>query len=864
VTRSLGFVSDILARLQSTLADRYVFERELGRGGMATVFLAGDVKHDRAVAIKVLHPELSASIGGERFEREIRLAAKLQHPHILGLHDSGQVDGLLYYVMPFVQGESLRDRLDREGQLPIDDAIQIVLEVADALGYAHAQGIVHRDVKPENVLLASGHALVADFGIATAASEGTGPKLTSTGVAVGTPVYMAPEQAAGDAVGPTADLYSLGCMLYEMLAGEPPFTGKSGQAIMARHAMENVPSIRIVRNTVPAEVEDAIFASMAKVPADRPQTAAQLSEILGLPAGATASRRAALRHTASRRVPTLATPVSATVAVPLWRRPAVAVPAALAVVAAGFGAWRILAGGRAPAATPDGPDPKQIAVLYFEDLSPSRTLGFLADGLTESLIATLSGVPQLRVISRAGVEPFRGTTLAPDSVARTLQAGTIVRGSVEPAGDRIRVAVRLIDGRSGVDLDRGSFEKPAANAVAVRDSLTFEAERMIRVKLGDEIRLRERRETTRSAEAWSFFQQAERIRKTGDAAAKQGDTAAMAREFRRADSLFLMAQDLDRRWADPIIARSLVAYLTARQVRRDPVALRAWTDRGVALADSALALSPKHPDALELRGNLRYLGWLQGLEGDQARADQVLATARSDLEEATRVNPTQAGAWASLSHLYYQASATTVDIKIAAQRAYEYDAYLSNADVILARLFLASYDLEQFTDADRSCEELRRRFPATYQAPRCALFLLTTRIKDPDLARAWRLADTMAALAPADAREFWANQAHLLAAVVVARTWAADSVARAPLADSARHVVSRSIGNAEIDPSRDLTQYGAFALALLGDRAGAVDLLKLYVAANERRRAALLENVSWWYRPLVDDPRFKQLAGAAR
>src|SRR5262245_5578467 len=212
---------------------------------MATVYLGRDIKHEREVAIKVLNPELAASIGGERFEREIKLAAKLQHPHILGLFDSGEADGLLFYVMPFVKGESLRDRLDREGQLPIEDAVQITLEVADALGFAHSQNIVHRDIKPENVLVSNGHALVAGFGIARAASEGGGPTLTQTGMALGTPVYMAPEQAMGEKVGPTADIYSMGCMLYEMLAGEPPFTGKNATAIMARHAMEAVPSVRI-------------------------------------------------------------------------------------------------------------------------------------------------------------------------------------------------------------------------------------------------------------------------------------------------------------------------------------------------------------------------------------------------------------------------------------------------------------------------------------------------------------------------------------------------------------------------------------------------------------------------------------------
>ncbi|HLB54936.1 MAG TPA: serine/threonine-protein kinase, partial [Gemmatimonadales bacterium] len=270
-------MADTLERLQFRLADRYLVEREIGKGGMATVFLARDIRHEREVAIKVLHPELAASIGAERFDREIKVSARLQHPHILALIDSGDAEGLLYYVMPFVRGESLRDRLEREGQLPLDDAIQIALEVADALGHAHSQGIVHRDIKPENIMLSGGHALVTDFGIARAATAPGGQRLTQTGMAVGTPVYMSPEQAVGEATGPTSDLYSLGCVLYEMLAGEPPFNAKSPQALMARHAMEAVPSIRIVRDTVPEEVEDAIFAAMAKVPADRPQSAAKFA-----------------------------------------------------------------------------------------------------------------------------------------------------------------------------------------------------------------------------------------------------------------------------------------------------------------------------------------------------------------------------------------------------------------------------------------------------------------------------------------------------------------------------------------------------------------------------------------------------------
>ncbi len=311
-----GTVSDTLARLQSALSSRYGIQRELGRGGMATVYLATDLKHDREVAIKVLHPELAATLGPERFDREIKFAAKLQHPNILGLFDSGDADGLLYYVMPFVYGESLRERLDRDHMLPVDFAVHVALEVADALGYAHMLGIVHRDIKPENIMLSGGHALVADFGIARAVTEaGSSQKLTETGMAVGTPLYMSPEQSVGDTVGPTSDIYSLACVLYEMLAGHPPFSGTNARQIMARHAMEQVPSLQVVRDTVPDEVEDAVMAALNKVVADRPQTAAQFAEMLGAPPGATATR-----YTASRITATTAHPAAAAAADPArWR-----------------------------------------------------------------------------------------------------------------------------------------------------------------------------------------------------------------------------------------------------------------------------------------------------------------------------------------------------------------------------------------------------------------------------------------------------------------------------------------------------------------------------------------------------------------
>ncbi|MCO4098283.1 MAG: serine/threonine-protein kinase [Gemmatimonas sp.] len=273
------------ARLASTLQDRYRVDRELGAGGMATVYLAHDVKHERDVAIKVLHPDLGAALGAERFLSEIRTTARLQHPHILPLLDSGAADGLLYYVMPYVRGETLRARLEREKQLPIADAVRIAREVAAALDHAHKQGVIHRDIKPENILLQDGAAVVADFGIALALQSAGGQRMTQTGLSLGTPQYMSPEQAMGErTIDARSDIYALGAVTYEMLTGEPPFTGASTQAIVAKVLTERPVALRTLRDTVPAGVEQAVLGALAKLPADRPDTAAAF--IAAIDAGA--------------------------------------------------------------------------------------------------------------------------------------------------------------------------------------------------------------------------------------------------------------------------------------------------------------------------------------------------------------------------------------------------------------------------------------------------------------------------------------------------------------------------------------------------------------------------------------------------
>ena len=845
-------MSEILTALQAALSDRYAIQRELGRGGMATVFLATDLKHDREVAIKVLHPELSANLGAERFDREIKFVAKLQHPNILGLFDSGQAGDLLYYVMPFVYGESLRERLNRDQMLPIDFAIHIALEVADALGYAHMLGIVHRDIKPENIMLTGDHALVADFGIARAVSAaGTSQKLTETGMAVGTPLYMSPEQAVGEQVGPTSDIYSLACMLYEMLAGQPPFTGTNARQIMARHAMDAVPSIRVVRDTVPEEVEDAIMAAMNKVPADRPQTASQFAELLGAPIGTTASRYSVTgRPSMARRASRAVTPVPApgTLTLTVRRRALFTGVGAGALLLAGVVAWYALSSGGKALPGASGLDPKNVAVLYFDDLSSDKRLGFVADGFTEALIDELRQVQGLSVVSKSGAGAWREANVGADSVGRALRAGTLVQGRVEPAqGDRIRVQVWLVDGTSGADLGRrASFERPASDLIGARDSLAVQAADLIRRQLGQEVRLRGQQEGTRSTAAWSLTQRAEQLVKQGEAAAEAGDTATQGRSFRTADSLLTQAEPLDPKWADPIVLRARVSYLRSRHSFDDLIAAGRSINTGLGHIDRALALDGTNADALELRGNLRYWKYLLRLEQDPAKAPALRDAARADLDQATRLNPGQAGAWASLSHLYYNDPTTsTTDVMLAARRAYEADAYLANAATIVERLFYASYDLDQPVDAEHWCEEGVRRFPDESAFTTCQVYLMSMRGQTPDPAKAWQLAGS-----PLLSSDYQKAEARMLTGAVLAR---------AGLKDSARSVARGAVVNADIDPTRDLYLQQAFVFTLLDDKTAAIGALKTYLAANPERRKDFTDDPGWRLRSLMAEAGYKDL-----
>ncbi|HYN83320.1 MAG TPA: protein kinase [Gemmatimonadaceae bacterium] len=446
-----------LEDLRTALSERYRIEREVGRGGMATVYVAEDLKHHRQVAIKVLDPDLAAGLGHTRFLREIEIASRLSHPHILPLFDSGESGGFLYYVMPFVEGESLRSRIQREKQLSIPDTVAIGRSVAGALSYAHGQGIVHRDIKPENILFAAGQPVVTDFGIARAVGVAGGDQLTQTGIAIGTPAYMSPEQAAGDReLDARSDVYALGCVLYEMLAGQPPFTGRTAQALLARHAIDPVPPLRTIRHTIPAALEAVVLRALAKTPADRFRTAGELAEAL---------------EQGEKTVETAA-PVRAR------RRRSISVLAAAVLGILGFGGWWL-----APRLGVGSARIESLAVLPLTNLGGDSRQDYFVEGMQEALIAELSKISALKVISRTSTLRYRKTEKPLSDVANELNVDGVIEGSALREGDQVRITVKLVDGRSDRHVWGQTFDRELRGVLALHSEVAREIANQIKVSL---------------------------------------------------------------------------------------------------------------------------------------------------------------------------------------------------------------------------------------------------------------------------------------------------------------------------------------------------------------------------------------------
>jgi TolB-like protein/Flp pilus assembly protein TadD len=595
--------------LQRSLADRYAIERELGRGGMATVYLARDLRHDRPVALKVLHPELAASLGPERFLREIRFAARLQHPHILTVLDSGEIPQLgaaplLWFAMPFVRGESLRDRLRRETQLPVADALRITKEAADALAFAHTEGVIHRDIKPENILLSGAHALVADFGIARALGA-SDDKLTETGFAVGTPAYMSPEQASGQReLDARTDIYSLAVVLYEMLAGETPFAAPTAQAMLARRFTEAARPIRQLREAVPESVELALQRALARTPADRFATTAEFAAALEAGSPATAATAAP-----AATAPSFPPPPS-----PSRRRFPPAAAALVLGLLIGLGvlfAWRR---GHDEAAT----GTRFLAVLPFENVGAASE-EYFADGITDAVRGKLSAVPGIEVIAGRSSAEYKKSDKSLAQIARELGVTHLVVAKVRWAkaadgSSRVQVSPELVQvapGGTPTTKWQQSFDAALTDVFQVQADVAERVAEELGVALADSARRELAARPTRNLDAYDLYLRAE------GAALAPGRSDPNS--IRRAIALYEQAIALDSSfvlaWARLSTATSLL-YANTAPSRELAVKAREAADRALALGPSQAA------------SHVAIASYYRGIQRDNERALQSLLRAK--------------------------------------------------------------------------------------------------------------------------------------------------------------------------------------------------------------------------------------------
>ncbi len=608
-------------RLLAALADRYRIDRELGQGGMATVYLAQDLKHDRPVALKVLREELQAALGAERFEREIRFAARLQHPHILTVLDSGASGGFFWFTMPYVEGESLRTRLQRERQVSVKDAVRITREASQALQYAHEHGVVHRDIKPDNILLTKdGSTLVADFGIARALEIG-GPTLTQTGMSLGTPAYMSPEQASGDReIDARTDIYALGAVLYELLAGEAPFTGSTAQAIIAKRFSQAAPSVRATRANVPDNVDRAIQRALAIVPGDRFATAAAFGD--------------ALETAATEPTISLPTPSIRPVAAP--RRFATTSALVLGLII-GLGvlfAWRRNAA-PIPPSVPAGPAADgvtRLAVLPFENLGDTSD-AYFADGVTDAVRGKLTSLAALQVIARGSSLQYRGTAKPPAEIAKELGVRYLLTGTVRWAKNadgtsRVQVSPELVEiGPDGAAASRWQqpFDAPLTDVFKLQGDIAAQVTQAMRVALPGNTATLLGQAPTKNPAAYDAYLRGEAAWNNGANTAPPALRAALARyqEAVQLDSTFALA------WS-AIANTSALLYTNS-------VPTRQLAQQALTAVERAEALDPGSVSTQLAR--FRYLGYVE------ANAE----TALEQIEAAAKTSPNDAGILSALA-----------------------------------------------------------------------------------------------------------------------------------------------------------------------------------------------------------------------
>ena len=616
-----------MERLTAALAGRYRLERELGQGGMATVYLAEDIRHRRQVAIKVLRPDLTAALGPDRFMQEIEIAARLQHPHILGVFDSGSAEGFLYYVMPYVDGESLRERLSRQGELPVHEAVRLLSEIADALGHAHSRGVVHRDIKPENVMLSGRHALVMDFGVAKAVNEASGQnRLTTLGVALGTPAYMAPEQASADPhLDHRVDIYALGVMGYELLAGRPPFTGASPQQVLAAHVMQAPELLSSHRPSLSPALTGVIMKALEKRPADRWQSAEEMLaqlEPLATPSGG-------MTPTSTAPVAAVAPAKRSRPRLPMWALAAMGV----AVLAAGaFALSR--GGGHAGAGAAGATATRSIAVLPFENVGGDSSSVAFADGMQSEILTDLTRLAALQVTSRNSVQEYRNSKKPTRQIGAELGVQSLLQGQVQRAGDQVRVTVQLVDAPTDRQIWAESYDREltAQNIFTIQGDIASNVAQALRASFTSSQVAAARTAPTQNLEALDWYHRGEELfaNRTGTLLDN-----GMVQAFSRAvalDSTFGEA------WAGLASARS---WSVRNGTTTDTMPARHALDRAVALAlfKAVAADRPSDVDAIAGAG---YIARRRG------RFDEALAAERKVID----LDPRTAGALSDLGYTY--------------------------------------------------------------------------------------------------------------------------------------------------------------------------------------------------------------------
>ena len=705
-------MADISNPLAEALRDRYVLERVLGRGGMATVYLARDLKHDRHVALKVLDADLAASLGPERFQREIRLAARLHHPHVLSVYDSGETAGRLWFTMPYVRGESLRDRLRREGVLPIDEALRITRQAVQALSYAHREGVVHRDVKPENLLLTEdGSTQVADFGIARATDADHDPRLTDAGLALGTPAYMAPEQSSGQGtVDARADQYALAATCHEMLAGAPPFGGATSHALIVRRFTTAAPSVRASRPEVPVVVDEALRRALSLDPRERFDSIAQFGAALAGGAFTTSGADAVGGPARGGRLASV-----------LWTLGVV-----FALAAAGFFLRRGVDPRAAEAdAQGDSPRVTRLAVLPFENLGDSAD-AYFADGIADEVRGRLALLSGLEVIARASSSRYRDAGTAPGEIARDLDVKYLLTGTVRwerrpGRPTRVRVIPELVDVRSGTTRWQRSFDAALTDVFQIQGEIAEDVAEALNLALAEPARRGLSTRPTRSLEAYTLYLHGKDLR--------AGEVAPDA--LRGAVAAFQRAVEIDTAFADAWseLAAAHVDALRLGGMRADDAeAARRAVNRAAALA-------PDAPDTRKARGRFAHI--VQGNAAaalDEYRAALRSAPNRIDLLDAAASAEIDLGLWdEAVTHLEHavridpQSAEAMGDLGATYTRLRRFGearATLERARVLRpssmslahsrARLAAAEGDLDGIRQVYRSMEEIvgRRRVVA--------------------------------------------------------------------------------------------------------------------------------------------------------